>query len=185
MVVHLGVIVVAVALVASTTYTHSSVIDLTVGKTARYGGHSFELIAVEGFTTPRSNGVRAQIRVDDEKNYAPAITTYTAFGMNVPTPSVRNGVLDDIYLTIEPGASPGAKSATIKVFIKPLVVWLWIGGLMMVVGTALSGFPGKRRRRPTDPTSAPVPVGGTPPGDTVPVDSAPIDDADSAEPVSV
>ncbi|MCU1389852.1 MAG: ccmF [Ilumatobacteraceae bacterium] len=172
MVVHIGVIIVAVALVASTTYTHSSVIELTVGKQASYGGHTFELVAVEGFTTARSNGVRAKVRVDNAKDYSPAITTYTAFGSNVPTPSVRNGVLDDIYLTIEPGAAPGDKTATIKVFIKPLVVWLWIGGLLMVVGTGLSGFPGKRRRRPTDPTSAPIPIGPDP-------------DPVSEEPVSV
>ena len=41
---------------------------------------------------------------------------------------------------------------------QPLVAWLWIGGLVMLFGTALSAFPGKHRRRPTDPVSAPVPV---------------------------
>ena len=49
-------------------------------------------------------------------------------------------------------------SAPIKVFIKPLIIWLWIGGSLMVFGTLLSAFPGKRRRLPTQPTSAPVPL---------------------------
>jgi cytochrome c biogenesis factor len=39
-----------------------------------------------------------------------------------------------------------------------LIVWLWIGGALMAIGTILAAFPGERRRRPTDPVSAPVPA---------------------------
>ena len=158
MIVHIGVIVVAVALVASTTYTHSSRLILEVGKPASYGGHTFELIEVQSFTSPRSNGIRAQISIDGGQTYAPAITKFTNFGSNIPTPSVRTGIFNDIYLTLESGAKAGATTLPMKVFIKPLIVWLWIGGALMVFGTLLSAFPGTRRRLPTQPTSAPIPV---------------------------
>ncbi|MCU1395385.1 MAG: ccmF [Ilumatobacteraceae bacterium] len=192
MVVHIGVIIVAVALVASTTYTHSSTRELTVGTPVSYGGHTFELVSVDGFTTSRSNGVRAAVSIDGGKSYAPAISTYTNFGTNIPTPSVKNGILNDIYLTLDAGSKPGDKSASIKIFIKPLVVWLWIGGALMVFGTALAGFPGKRRRRPTDPTSAPIELDGAPPAPKAPVQE-PVEaaapgagtGASSEEPVSV
>ena len=39
-------------------------------------------------------------------------------------------------------------------FVKPLILWLWIGGAVMAIGTLLAAFPGSRRRRPTDPVSA-------------------------------
>jgi cytochrome c-type biogenesis protein CcmF len=45
----------------------------------------------------------------------------------------------------------------LRVIIQPLVVWLWIGGGLMLVGTALAGFPG-RRRRPTAPVSEELPL---------------------------
>ncbi len=163
MIVHIGVIVVAVALVASTTYTHSSRLILEVGKPASYGGHTFELIEVQSFATPRSNGIRAQISIDGGQAYAPAITKFTNFGSNIPTPSVRTGILNDIYLTLESGAKAGATTLPMKVFIKPLIIWLWIGGALMVFGTLLSAFPGTRRRLPTQPTSAPIPVGSDEP----------------------
>jgi cytochrome c-type biogenesis protein CcmF len=38
-----------------------------------------------------------------------------------------------------------------------LILWMWIGGLMMAFGTVLSAFPGRRRRDPLDPVSARVP----------------------------
>src|SRR5690606_1184795 len=43
----------------------------------------------------------------------------------------------------------------LRVIVEPLVVWLWIGGGVMAFGTLLAAWPG-RRRRPTDPVSAPL-----------------------------
>jgi cytochrome c-type biogenesis protein CcmF len=77
-------------------------------------------------------------------------------GMNIGTPSVKTSFAYDLYLTLEPPVKASSDAAKIKVFIKPMVMWLWIGGGLMGIGTLLSAFPG-RRRRPTDPTSARVP----------------------------
>ena len=46
--------------------------------------------------------------------------------------------------------------SVLRVIVQPLIVWLWIGGVMMFVGTFLAAFPGRRRRDPLDPVSAPV-----------------------------
>ena len=51
---------------------------------------------------------------------------------------------------------------TLRVIIEPMAVWLWIGGGVMAFGTILAAWPG-RRRRPTDPVSAPVEVDAGPP----------------------
>jgi cytochrome c-type biogenesis protein CcmF len=61
----------------------------------------------------------------------------------------------DIYLTLQPPVKVSTNTAKIKVFIKPLMMWLWIGGGLMGVGTLLAAFPGSRRK-PTDPVSAPI-----------------------------
>jgi cytochrome c-type biogenesis protein CcmF len=156
MVVHLGVIIIAVALAASNSYTHVAEFTLQPGQPVSYEGHSFELVRLQQFTDARSTGVKALIRVDGGQTYAPAITTFTNFGKKIPTPSVRNGVLNDIYLTLSDNVRFDGTEAPVKIFIKPLVVWLWIGGLLMAAGTVLAGFPGRRRRVPTDPVSKPI-----------------------------
>ena len=68
---------------------------------------------------------------------------------------MRTGLTEDIYLTLDPGAVAGDSTATIRVFVKPMILWLWIGGLIMAIGTLLAAFPGTRRRRAIDPVSAP------------------------------
>ncbi|MGB8860599.1 MAG: cytochrome c-type biogenesis CcmF C-terminal domain-containing protein, partial [Ilumatobacteraceae bacterium] len=149
-------ILVAVALAASNSYTRSGEFTLGKGETIQFAGHSFTLLDVTDFKTARAVGIKAEISIDGGQAYAPAISKYTATGQDIATPSVRTGFANDIYLTLENGSKPSAGEAKIKVFIKPMVVWLWIGGLLCAFGTLLAAFPGRNRRRATDPVSAPI-----------------------------
>ena len=158
MVVHLGVIMVAVALAASNSYTHAGEFTVGVGETVQFAGHTFTVTDVYDFTDARSVGVKADVSIDGGQAYTPAISKYTAFGMDVSTPSVKSSFVKDIYLTIEAGTKPSAGVAKLKVFVKPMVMWLWIGGMLCAFGTVLAAFPGRNRRRPTDAVSAPVPL---------------------------
>ncbi len=177
MVVHLGVIMIAVALASSNSFTHSTTLTLEQGVATEWGGHSFELESVSETTNARGSErvLAANVRLDGGTTYAPAITTYLNMGSDIGTPAVRTGLVDDIYLTLEPGAAAGDTAATIRVFVKPMILWLWLGGLVMAVGTLLAAFPGARRRRAIDPVSAPI---GTP----APTSGAGEDDAE-VEPV--
>jgi cytochrome c-type biogenesis protein CcmF len=157
MVVHIGIILIAVALAASNSYTRSQELSLEKGRPASYGGHTFELVDIIEENDDRTTSVKALVKIDGGKAYAPAITKYLQMGMNIGTPSVKTTFTKDIYLTVEPPIRPTSNTAQIKVFIKPMMVWMWIGGGLMALGTLLSAFPGQRRRRPTDPVSAPVP----------------------------
>jgi cytochrome c-type biogenesis protein CcmF len=156
MIVHLGVILIAVSLAASNSFTHVGEFTLRQGEPIRFSGHTFELVGVESFQDARSVGVRAPISIDGGQAYAPAVTKFTNFGTNIGTPSVKSGFAYDIYLTLEGNARPSEGTADVKIFVKPMVIWLWIGGALMAVGTVLAAFPGRRRRRPIDPVSAPA-----------------------------
>ena len=187
MIVHLGVILVAVALVASNAYTSSTDLALTRGEPVEWQDHTFELVEVVSETDARADVARANVLVDGEV-YGPAVTTYLNMGQSIGTPSVRTGFTHDIYLTIAGTAAPvpGADEVRLEVFFKPLIMWMWIGGLLMAVGTVLAAFPGKRRRNPLDPVSSPVPgraidePAGSPadrtPADGKPADGKPNDD---------
>jgi cytochrome c-type biogenesis protein CcmF len=157
MVVHIGVIMIAVALAASNSFTHSATIDIAEGEVVEWGGHTFELASVTETTNDRASErvLAANVVLDGGAVYRPAITTYLNIGQDVGTPAVRTSLTRDVYLTLEPGAAPGDSSATIRVFVKPLIAWLWLGGFVMALGTLLAAFPGGRRR-PIDPVSAPV-----------------------------
>ena len=162
MIVHLGIIVIAVALAASNGYTRVAEFTMKVGEPVAYDGHTFELLRVEAFETERSTGLKAQVSIDGGQAYAPAITRFLKMGTDIGTPSVRTGLTEDIYLTLEKATEAGATEAQVKVFIKPMILWMWIGGGLVALGTLLAAFPGKRRRNPIAAVSSPVPTGDAP-----------------------
>ena len=67
-----------------------------------------------------------------------------------------------MYLTVTRLPEEGSDAVTLRVIIQPMALWLWVGGGVMALGTVLAAWPGRRRRRPTDPVSAPVPVEDVP-----------------------
>ena len=145
MIVHLGVILICVALAASNSFTRSQEIDLVTGQVATFAGHTFELIDVVEIRDARSTTVKALVKVDGGKAYSPSITKYTRIGMNVGTPSVRTSFTHDVYLTLEPPVRQDSGQARIKVFVKPLILWLWVGTFVMAFGTLLAVLPTRRR----------------------------------------
>ncbi|MEJ7800217.1 MAG: heme lyase CcmF/NrfE family subunit [Ilumatobacter sp.] len=158
MVVHLGVILVAVALVTSNAYTSSTELRLQTGEPVEWNGHTFELVDIVAERDARTDVARANVRLDGGRILGPAITTFLQMGRPIGTPSVSSTLTHDVYLTIAGTNAPvaGAEEVTLEVFRKPLVVWMWIGGLLMAFGTVLAAFPGKRRRNPLDPVSSRV-----------------------------
>ena len=156
MVVHIGVILIAVALAASNSHTRSQELNLVQGRPAVWAGHTFELTGFRRTVDDRQTKVSAVVLVDGIER-APALTKFVKMGQNIGTPSVLTTLTKDIYVTLESPVRMDSGEARIKVFVKPMIVWIWIGGGLMLLGTFLAMFPG-RRRRPTDPVSAPVPV---------------------------
>lgn len=167
MVVHLGVVLIAVGMAASGSYDVERELTMQVGDTATVAGHELEYLGPRTVEEPNKVSVRARVAVDGQV-YEPAVNRFTGRQMSVGTPSVKTGLLEDVYLTLQqvPAEDEG-RTAAIRVIVQPMVTWLWIGGVVMVVGTLLALFPG-RRRNPIDPVSAPVPTGEerpTPDGD--------------------
>lgn len=160
MVVHIGVIMIAVALASSNSFTHATRLQLEQNVVQEWSGHTFELTSLtENTSQAGQSALEARVVLDGSKTIVPAITTYLNIGLDVPTPGVRTGLTNDVYLTLEQGSQPGATSVSIQAFVRPMILWLWIGGLVMAVGTLLAAFPGNKRRRATDPVSAPIDTG--------------------------
>jgi cytochrome c-type biogenesis protein CcmF len=61
-----------------------------------------------------------------------------------------------VYLALGPGTDFDTGTVDLRIIVQPLILWLWTGGALMFVGTFLAAFPGRRRRDPLDPVSAPV-----------------------------
>ncbi|HUF33804.1 MAG TPA: heme lyase CcmF/NrfE family subunit [Acidimicrobiales bacterium] len=154
MVVHIGVVLIAVALAASSSYVSSRELRLEEGESASLAGHTITYLGVTESRLDRKVKLEARVRVDGGQVYEPSLSRFEATGMTIGTPSVRTGLDRDVYLTLVQAPEREGGPAVIGIIIQPLVTWLWIGGGVMALGTLLSAWPGDRRRRPADPPGA-------------------------------
>jgi cytochrome c-type biogenesis protein CcmF len=70
--------------------------------------------------------------------------------------AIRMSPKEDLYVILGGWAEDG--SASFKVFVHPLVVWMWVGGAVTAVGALIALWPDVRLRRPVRATpQAPVP----------------------------
>jgi cytochrome c-type biogenesis protein CcmF len=65
-----------------------------------------------------------------------------------PTTEVanRSTLREDLYLVLG-SYDPQTKLATILAYVNPLVVWIWLGGLVAALGTAIAVWPHAAERR--------------------------------------
>ena len=168
MIVHLGVVIVAVALAAASSYGQRTQLVLKPGQSVRYDGHIFTYVGSKHFSLPNKSGETATVLVDGSAFY-PAISVF-AGTEGIGTPAVDSSVQEDTYLTVaDIDVSPHGP-ATIDVVIQPMVLWLWVGGAITAFGAVLAAAPSRRRRGSKDRSEAPGPgeltglPGGTPAG---------------------
>ncbi len=151
MIVHLGVILVAVAFAASNSYLRQAEFRFAeIGDTATLAGHEFVYRGAEQLVAPDGR-IDDQLLIEvDGVIETPALTVFPFAGRTIGSPDTRGSLYDDVQLSVVP-TEPG-EPVVVRVTVQPMVVWLWIGGILMAVGTVLALVPG-RRRRPTSPST--------------------------------
>src|SRR5207248_5584949 len=76
MVVHLGVVIIAVAFAASQSYGHSNEFRLRPGQSAHLAGHTVTYLGSRTVKHPNKTSITARVRVDGGPVYAPAIQQF-------------------------------------------------------------------------------------------------------------
>ena len=155
MVAHLGIIVIAVALTASSSFAARDVLTLVKGATASFDHHRFTFLGWQEVKSPNEAGYLAKIAIDHNAVFRPGIVNFDGSPASTAVPSIDSSVEDDVYLALASGAGPGLP-VSLDVIVQPLVLWLWVGGGLTAAGAVLAALPG-RRRRPTDPSNVPIP----------------------------
>lgn len=149
LVVHLGVATIAVALAASYGAGAHREAVLTEGRSTTLSGYTVTYLGTQAHTTAQKLTLSARLLVRHDGDrlgvYAPSLSVFPGATEAVGSPAVRAGVTEDLYLTLVSSPTSSGQ-VTVGIFVNPLVSWLWIGGLVMVLGTAWAAWPGRRRR---------------------------------------
>ena len=144
MTVHLGVILLAVGLIASSAFVDQGSLSMSVGQKVRVAQTDVTYISSNLIT--HSNRIEEEVILEvDGQILSPAVERFVASGQVVPSPDTRVTLFEDIQVALLDPPEGDTEKVVIQVTRQPMLVWIWLGGLLMLVGTVLSLFPLKRK----------------------------------------
>jgi cytochrome c-type biogenesis protein CcmF len=158
--VHVGVIVLAMALVTTSGYTTKREVLLAPGQSTTVRGFTVTYLQTRTTVGAQKTTIAAAVQVrrgsDNLGTFHPAISSYPNFPDGIGTPAIHSDPWHDVYLTLvsAPNANGGSGPVTLGVQVGTFVMWLWIGGAIMALGILVALTPTRRRRRPALSTSA-------------------------------
>jgi len=146
---HAGICVMAVAIAISATLGSETSATLRPGETMTLRGYTLTL---DGLVTEpladdaRVRETRAELTVAGPQSgpMAAALRDYPNSSTAIATPAVRTGLGEDLYVTLL-AYDPSVPNATLRVFVNPLVVWIWAGGAIVALGALFAIWPDRRR----------------------------------------
>jgi len=154
-VVHLGVVVIVVALSISRTWRFEREITIQTGEQMTIGDYAVELQQVWGEDQPQRFVVGSTMQVfhrgEPAGTMEPSLNFYPRSDQPIATPAVRSSPREDLYLTLMAFDREEGSHATIRAIVNPAVPWLWVGGLIMGIGAILAIWPtgGRKQTRPS------------------------------------
>jgi cytochrome c-type biogenesis protein CcmF len=149
-VVHLGVVILFIGVAGSSGYGTQLEQTVGLGETLSIGRYrlQFEGLAQAEAGTHVMVQAGFSVRNDDHPvgRLEPAKLFYPQQQQPVARVAIRSSWREDLYVILTDFGTDG-KTATVKAMVNPLLIWLWLGGLVMTAGTAWALLPDRRTRR--------------------------------------
>ncbi|MBI1909162.1 MAG: heme lyase CcmF/NrfE family subunit [Deltaproteobacteria bacterium] len=140
---HLGALMIIVAVALSSLYDKSQEFSLKVGESGQIGPYTLTLEKMTAEQAPQRFEIKAIVAISQEGRFlttlTPQMNFYPSSQQPIGSPAIRSTLLGDIYLTLTSFEKDGSKAA-IRALITPAVVWIWIGGIFVMLGGLLALF---------------------------------------------
>jgi len=162
-VVHLGIVLVAVAVATSQSKTIEVERTVRAGEHFDVAGYTVAFGGLRNVSEPQRDLLVADLAITGngaDEQLRPSLVFFPNATQAVGSPGISAGLRDDVYTILAAYDTSANSWATIRVLVIPLVSWLWLGGAVVGLGAVIAALPQPKRREVTRPlVEAPATVG--------------------------
>ena len=139
---HSGIVLCVIGIALSSVYSQETDVRLAPGEQRVLGPYRFEFVQVEKKAGP--NYLADVGTVNVYKDTKKVLTLYPEkrqynVSENVMTEAdIHSNLLRDLYVSLGDERDAEAGAWAVRLYYKPFVVWIWLGGLVMVTGGLLA-----------------------------------------------
>ncbi len=142
-VAHLGVMLLILGVVGSSVFKTDRQQVLTVGEPAQIGVYELTVLSLNNTRGPNYDATAAEVRVVGPGGEAlvlrPELRRYNKWRQQVNAEvALQSTLVKDVYLILG-GYSP--TQANLQILVSPLVVWIWLGGIVLCAGGIYAMLP--------------------------------------------
>ncbi|MCK5903161.1 MAG: heme lyase CcmF/NrfE family subunit [Cocleimonas sp.] len=152
MIAHVGMAVTITGITLTSMYSVENDVRLEAnGKPYEVSDYAFKFIAIEDHQGKNYKATRATVEITQGGKLLttlyPEKRNYGAGTMPMTEAGIDGGLFRDLFIAL--GEPLGKKAWSFRIYHKPFVRWIWLGGILMVVGGLLAAFDGRywRTRR--------------------------------------
>ncbi len=160
-IIHIGVLLAFAGIVGSGFFKVEVQRSVKQGESFTVGSYRLKYLGLTPLETPHLDSVTAQLEVSRGgqliATMAPARLFYIRQQQPASKVAIRSTPLYDLYVVLA-GIDDQSGLATFQVFLTPLVLWLWVGGLVIALGTVVVLWPNLRERAVLAAAFKPSPV---------------------------
>jgi cytochrome c-type biogenesis protein CcmF len=147
-VIHLGILVIAVGITGSQAWSLQREATLKRGEAVELAGYRFQFEGLAAREAGNHFLVESTFKVTNGRTAVDELRPARKFYRQEQSPiahvDYRLGFIDDLYLVLGDFARDGSE-ATVKVQVNRMVSWIWIGGLILTLGTAVAVLPERKK----------------------------------------
>ncbi|NOR39891.1 MAG: heme lyase CcmF/NrfE family subunit, partial [Gammaproteobacteria bacterium] len=157
LIAHFGVAVFIIGVTFVTQFDVEKDIRMSPGQTVELAGHSFRFDGARAVQGPNYSADRGTIRVfnSDAQEVAvlsPEKRTYLVQNRPMTEAGIDAGFTRDIYVSL--GETLGNGDWSLRLYYKPFVRWIWLGGILIALGGLLAATDRRYRMVALRKTSA-------------------------------
>jgi cytochrome c-type biogenesis protein CcmF len=143
--VHLGIVLIALGIAGSMSYSVEREVTLRLKESVSVGHYRIQFEGLRGFEQPTHFRVEGAFRVFNQGHELGLLTPALKFFPNQQSPVGRaihrSTFAEDLYLILSGFSELEKNRATFKVLVRPMVVWIWLGGVVIFLGTLVAIWP--------------------------------------------
>jgi cytochrome c-type biogenesis protein CcmF len=148
---HFGMAVVVLGITGVTSYQVERDVRMAVGDQVTIAPFTFTLKRFDEVTGANYKAVRADVEVSKGGAFVevlqPEKRRYFSSAMPMTEAAIDSGFMRDLYVSLGEPLNEARTEWSMRVYYKPFVPWLWMGGLLMVFGGLLAALDRRYRKR--------------------------------------
>jgi len=150
-VVHFGVVLIILGITVSANFAVEKEVTVARGASVRVSGYDFRYEGMRTADEVYREVVWTDFTVFRGGSQVTKLSPGKSFHPNEQQPIAQVGIRstpwEDLYMVLGSVEADGS-AATLKILVNPMVMWIWIGGLVVTLGALITMLPSRREKAP-------------------------------------